>query len=281
MGALLRQNVVEVCDAGHPSFSKHGWQEPSHTRKSLVGEISWLHSKSCAGDTRSRATGLFRMNPRQMKPVPRIIPPRSRVRLVHADHATPRWKRELGRQFRIGYYNRKDGLDCIWLVNEKGEYEQTSDGDSLLRLFNIEKLTDERDYFGVHKRRLGPPGAPSLRSLQGWDSTVLNSVGSSSSQALQNEWRASDAERRIFCEECAARVDSRSSLIDVMILGKIKIPKSFVESMRKDSARMGHAAVNWLNISIPLKITLANDFRPDPSGRCAGRHTPTSQREAL
>lgn len=83
------------------------------------------------------------------------------MRLVHADHTTPRWKRELGRQFRIGYYKRKDGLDCIWLVNEKGEYEQTTDHERLLRSFTIEKLTNERDYYGVHKRKLGP-----LRSQQ-------------------------------------------------------------------------------------------------------------------
>jgi hypothetical protein len=78
------------------------------------------------------------------------------VRIVRADRATPEWQRELGRQFRIGYYNRQDGLDCIWLVNEKGEYEQTTDRDFLLRCFKIEKLTNERDYYGVHKRKLGP-----------------------------------------------------------------------------------------------------------------------------
>jgi hypothetical protein len=96
-----------------------------------------------------------------MKAIPRVIPPRSRVRLVHADHKTPGWKKEVGRQFRIGYYSRKDGLDCIWLVNEKGEYEQTTDREHLLRYFAIEKLADERDYYGVHKRKL-----ESLRSQQ-------------------------------------------------------------------------------------------------------------------
>jgi hypothetical protein len=98
----------------------------------------------------------------RMKRIPRIIPPRSRVRLVRADRTTREWQRELGRQFRVGYYGRQDGLDCIWLVNEKGEYEQTTDRDGLLRYFAIEKLTDERDYYGVHKRKLGP-----LRKKQG------------------------------------------------------------------------------------------------------------------
>jgi hypothetical protein len=91
-----------------------------------------------------------------LKRIPRIIPPRSRVRLVRADKTTPTWRREIGPQFRIGYYSRPDGLDCIWLVNEQGEYEQTTDRDGLLRYFAIEKLTDERDYYGAHKRKLGP-----------------------------------------------------------------------------------------------------------------------------
>jgi hypothetical protein len=91
-----------------------------------------------------------------MKRIPRIIPPRSRVRLIRADRATRDWQTEIGRQFRVGYYRRQDGLDCIWLVNEKGEYEQTTDREGLLRYFAIERLTDERDYYGVHKRQLGP-----------------------------------------------------------------------------------------------------------------------------
>jgi hypothetical protein len=97
-----------------------------------------------------------------MKRIPRIIPPRSRVRLVRADRTTPEWQSEIGRQFRVGYYSRQDGLDCIWLVNEKGEYEQTTDRDGILRYFEIEVLTDECDYYGVHKRKLGP-----LRRKQG------------------------------------------------------------------------------------------------------------------
>ena len=40
------------------------------------------------------------------------------------------------------------------------------DRDGLLRYFTVEKLTDERDHYGVHKRKLGPlrskPGASSF-----------------------------------------------------------------------------------------------------------------------
>jgi hypothetical protein len=32
---------------------------------------------------------------------------------------------------------------------KKGEYEQTTDPEGLLRSFTIEKLTNERDYYGV------------------------------------------------------------------------------------------------------------------------------------
>ena len=90
-----------------------------------------------------------------MTRIPRVIPPRSRVRLVRADRATPAWQAQIGRRFRVGYYGRKDGLDCVWLVNEDGRYEQTTDRDALLKYFEIERLTNERDYYGVHKRRLG------------------------------------------------------------------------------------------------------------------------------
>ena len=74
---------------------------------------------------------------------------------MHADRKTPGWRKDIGRAFRVGYYSRQDGLDCIWLVNEKGDYEQATDREYLLRYFEIERLTDERDYYGVHKRRLG------------------------------------------------------------------------------------------------------------------------------
>jgi hypothetical protein len=91
-----------------------------------------------------------------MRLVPKIIPPRSRVRLIRAERNGRDGLNQVGRRFRVGYYGRKDGLDCIWLVNEKGEYEQTTDREHLLRDFEIEKLTGERDYYGLHKRRLGP-----------------------------------------------------------------------------------------------------------------------------
>jgi hypothetical protein len=86
--------------------------------------------------------------------LPKVIPPRSRVRLIRADKHTPSWREDVGRQFRVGYYGRKDGLDCIWLVNESGKYEQSTDREFLLKYFRIERLSNETNFYGVGKRRL-------------------------------------------------------------------------------------------------------------------------------
>jgi hypothetical protein len=88
--------------------------------------------------------------------VPKIVPPRSVFRLVRSDRKTPSWKADIGRLYRIGYYSRQDGLDIIWLVNEKGKYEQTAEREHLLKYFEVVKISDETNLYGVKKRRLGP-----------------------------------------------------------------------------------------------------------------------------
>jgi HEAT repeat protein len=95
-----------------------------------------------------------------VKKIPKVIPPRSRVRLIRADRQTPSWKKDVGRQFRIGYYSRKDGLDCIWLVNENGAYEQTTARAFLLKYFDVEHLSQEKNFYGRGKRRLRKIHAP-------------------------------------------------------------------------------------------------------------------------
>jgi hypothetical protein len=74
------------------------------------------------------------------------IPPKSVVRLG----------RGTGRIFRVGYYARRDGLDCIWLVNDKGEYEQTIDHDFLLKRCDIIVVSEETDLYGKHRPKLPP-----------------------------------------------------------------------------------------------------------------------------
>jgi hypothetical protein len=68
----------------------------------------------------------------------------------------------------VGYYNREDGLTCIWLVNEDGEYEQTTDRAFLLKYFDIEYLSPQKSVFGRGKRRLRRIRIPSpLERLNG------------------------------------------------------------------------------------------------------------------
>jgi hypothetical protein len=54
----------------------------------------------------------------------------------------------VGRRFRIGYYRWMDGLDCIWLVNEEGKYEQTIDHEFLQKYFEIETVSKECSLYG-------------------------------------------------------------------------------------------------------------------------------------
>ncbi len=74
------------------------------------------------------------------------IPPRSVVRATSSP--SKNWRKNVGRRFRIGYYGMMDGLDCIWLVNEQGKYEQTIDHDFLLEHFEIESISKERSLYG-------------------------------------------------------------------------------------------------------------------------------------
>jgi hypothetical protein len=85
---------------------------------------------------------------------------KNRIRVVpirHWHRAAARlgraWRKDVARRFRIGYYSPKDGLDCIWLVNDNGEYEQTTDRKFLLKYFEIE-TSDETNLYGTGKRRL-------------------------------------------------------------------------------------------------------------------------------
>jgi hypothetical protein len=88
--------------------------------------------------------------------IPRIIPPKTIVRLSRYDDATPRWRKQIGRNFRVGYYSVQDGKDCIWLVNDAGEYEQSIDRSTLLMYFDILKLSRETDLYGSQRSFLGP-----------------------------------------------------------------------------------------------------------------------------
>jgi len=72
--------------------------------------------------------------------LPKVIPPGSVVRLVKADASVPAWRARVGEEYRVGYYRRTDGLDSIWLVNAKGEYQASTDRIRLARYFAVTSL---------------------------------------------------------------------------------------------------------------------------------------------
>jgi hypothetical protein len=86
------------------------------------------------------------------------IRPRSVVRVCDASRLPAEFKDQTGRIFRIGFYSKQDGLDCIWLVNDNGEYEQTVDHAFLFKYFDILVLSDETNLYGR-----GCPKIPPVR----------------------------------------------------------------------------------------------------------------------
>jgi hypothetical protein len=81
------------------------------------------------------------------------MPPCSLVRATSSPSSS--WRKNVGRRFRIGYYSKADGLDCIWLVNEKGEYEQTIDHSFLRKFFEVESVSKERSLYGRNRPAFG------------------------------------------------------------------------------------------------------------------------------
>jgi hypothetical protein len=96
----------------------------------------------------------FTLRPRKKYPFRTPIPPCSIVRVK----ASPsrRWRKNIGQRFRIGYYSWVDGLDCIWLVNEHGKYEQTIDHDFLQKYFEIVSVSKERSLYGKGRPQFVP-----------------------------------------------------------------------------------------------------------------------------
>ncbi len=57
--------------------------------------------------------------------------------------------------FRIGYYRKSDGLDCVWLVDDEGDYGQTADQESIRKHFTMLELSEEEDLFGLDRPVIG------------------------------------------------------------------------------------------------------------------------------
>jgi len=96
----------------------------------------------------------FSLRSKKKYPFPTPIPPRTVVRVKGSP--TKNWKTNIGKRFRVGYYSPRDGVDCIWLVNDDGEYQETVDHEFLHKFFEIELLSKERSLYGKNRPALGP-----------------------------------------------------------------------------------------------------------------------------
>lgn len=84
--------------------------------------------------------------------LPKVVPPLS-VFGKKSDPKSP--GPQAKRIFRIGYYSPQDGLECIWLVNEDGEYCETVDRTYLIKHFEALLISNEVDYFGKSRQAIG------------------------------------------------------------------------------------------------------------------------------
>ena len=85
-----------------------------------------------------------------------IIPPLSLVQIERVTESEPAWIGYNNRIFRIGYYSKNDGLDCVWLVDDDGKYSETVDQQMIRTHFRILHLSDEADLYGVDRPVIGP-----------------------------------------------------------------------------------------------------------------------------
>jgi hypothetical protein len=80
-----------------------------------------------------------------------IIPPLSVVQIVKVTAEETAWAGNEGRIFRIRYYSKNDGLDCVWLVDDAGEYAEAVDQEMIRTHFKVLELSNETDLFGVDR----------------------------------------------------------------------------------------------------------------------------------
>lgn len=73
----------------------------------------------------------------------------------------------VGALFRVGYYSPQDGLDCIWLVDEDGEYCETVDRKYLEKYCELVLLTHESDYYGANRTPIKALTKAEKKSLVG------------------------------------------------------------------------------------------------------------------
>lgn len=75
------------------------------------------------------------------------------------------WLDKKGFVCRVGFYSESDTLDVVWLVDENGDYVETTDQADLTDWFEILFDSQNNDYFGNESRPLEKIPYKSLEKL--------------------------------------------------------------------------------------------------------------------
>jgi hypothetical protein len=84
------------------------------------------------------------------------IPPGSVIKLLKAVDA-PLWNEKIGKKCRVGFYSPEDGLNVIWIVDQYGNYVETTDMEDLYDWFElVDTPKTLADYYGERANPLLP-----------------------------------------------------------------------------------------------------------------------------
>lgn len=92
----------------------------------------------------------------------KIISPVSILRAKKLLNGISPWNDKIGRLCRVGYYSRQDGIDVVWLVDEDGDYCETTDQKDLESYFDIVVNSNIQDTYGDLSDTLPPIFNPSI-----------------------------------------------------------------------------------------------------------------------
>ena len=79
-----------------------------------------------------------------------VIPPLSEVKVIRVTEDQQDWTGHEGQLYRVGYYRKSDGLDCVWLVDDKGDYCKSVDQEMIKTHFEVVTTSTVTDLFGVN-----------------------------------------------------------------------------------------------------------------------------------
>jgi len=80
-----------------------------------------------------------------------VIPPLSVVKVTKVIDSQRDSTGQEGREFRVGYYRKRDGLDWVWLVDDQGNYCETVNQEMIKTHFEVISLSTETELFGVNR----------------------------------------------------------------------------------------------------------------------------------